>query len=367
MSIHLTHLKADNFRNLTEFEINPSPSFNILYGDNGSGKTSCLEAIYYLSLGRSFRSRLAHRIITHDKPNLSLCAQLQSQNRSINLGIERHQNAKSKIRINGEDSNTTAALAEALPLQLIDSNSDHLLVGGPKPRRQFIDWGVFHVERAFLSIWQDYVRALKQRNAALKQQAPLPQINLWNEILSRAGAEIDVYRQRYLQELMPVFLEIWQNLMGGNDIQVTYTRGWPKDKPLGECLNESSVRDAQLGYTYFGIHRADLSLSSNKIPAQDLLSRGQQKLLVYALRLSQGKLLQQQTGKTCIYLIDDLSTELDQDKRERAASVLAKLGAQVFVTGVFENDLKDMLSLEGSKLFHVEHGRITSKQASSSF
>jgi len=361
MSIYLTHLKANNFRNLTEFEINPSASFNVLYGDNGSGKTSCLEAIYYLGLARSFRSHLAPRIITHEQSSLSVYAKLQSHNRMMALGIERQQGGNSKIRIDGEDTSTTASLAEALPLQLIDSNSDYLLVGGPSPRRQFMDWGVFHVEQTFLGIWQDYVRALKQRNAALKQQMPLSQINLWNEALARAGTEIDVYRQQYIHKLMPVFLEIWQNLMGDNDIQATYTRGWPKDKLLNECLNESSVRDSQMGYTYFGIHRADLLLSSNKIPAQDLLSRGQQKLLVYALRLSQGKLLQQQTGKTCIYLIDDLCTELDQDKRERAASVLAMLGAQVFVTGVFENDLKDMLSLRGSKLFHVEHGRIHPK------
>lgn len=361
MSIYLTHLKADNFRNLTEFEINPSTSFNVLYGDNGSGKTSCLEAIYYLGLARSFRSRFVPRIITHEQSSLSVYAKLQSHNRMMTLGVERQQGGNIKIRINGEDTSITASLAEALPLQLIDSNSDHLLIGGPKPRRQFMDWGVFHVEQAFLGIWQDYSRALKQRNAALKQQMPLSQIKLWNGILSQTGTEIDAYRQRYIHELMPVFLETWQSLMGDNNIQVIYTRGWPDDKPLSECLDESSTRDSQLGYTYFGIHRADLLLSANKIPIQDILSRGQQKLLVYALRLSQGKLLQQHTGKTCIYLIDDLSTELDQDKRQRAADVLATLGAQVFVTGVFETDLKDMLYLQGSKLFHVEHGTICSK------
>ena len=361
MSIYLTHLKVDNFRNLTEFGIDPSPSFNILYGDNGSGKTSFLEAIYYLGLARSFRSRLAPRIIAHGQYSLSVHGKLQSRNRTITLGIERQQGGNSKIRIDGSDASTTASLAEALPLQLIDSNSDHLLIGGPKPRRQFMDWGVFHVEHSFFSIWQDYARALKQRNAALKQKMSPSQINLWNEALSQAGIEIDAYRQRYIEKLMPFFLETWQHLIGSDNIQATYTRGWPKDRYLHECLSESYARDSQLGYTYFGAHRGDLLLLSNKIPVQDVLSRGQQKLLVYALRLSQGKLLQQQTGKTCIYLIDDLSIELDQDKRHRAASMLVTLGAQSFVTGVFKSDLKDILSLCGSRLFHVEHGQIKPK------
>ena len=359
MSIYLTHLKANNFRNLNNLELNPSPLFNILYGDNGSGKTSCLEAIYYLGLARSFRSRLAPRIITHEQPHLSLHTQLQSHNRSITLGIERHQNGSSKIRINGEDSSSGAALAEALPLQLIDSSSHNLLTGGPKPRRQFMDWGVFHVEHAFLSLWQNYYRALKQRNTAIKQHMPLSQIKLWDETLSQAGVEIDRYRQDYLAQLIPIFLDTWQTLMGIADISIRYTRGWTENKSLIECLQESASRDLQLGYTYFGIHRSDLFLSSHKTPVQDILSRGQQKLLVYALKLSQGKLLQQQTGKTCIYLIDDLSTELDQDKRQRAASVLATLGAQVFATGVFEHDLSHITSLQKSKLFHVEQGIIS--------
>lgn len=361
MSIYLTHLKANNFRNLSTLELNPSPLFNILYGDNGSGKTSCLEAIHYLGLARSFRSRLAPRIITHEQSYLSLYTQLQSQNRSISLGIERHQNGSSKIRINGEDQNAGAALAETLPLQLIDASSHNLLTGGPKLRRQFMDWGVFHVEQAFLGLWQNYSRALKQRNTAIKQHMPLSQIKLWDEVLSQAGREIDHYRQSYIQTLMPIFLETWENLMGVDEIQISYIRGWPAHKSLSECLSESLSRDSQLGYTSFGIHRADLSLLSGKTPIQDTLSRGQQKLLVYALRLSQGKLLQQQTGKTCVYLIDDLSTELDNNKRERAASVLNTLGAQVFVTGVFERDLSHIVSLPQSKLFHVEHGIIRLK------
>ncbi len=126
-----------------------------------------------------------------------------------------------------------------------------------------------------------------------------------------------------------------------------------------KVLSQSFERDAQLGYTQHGPQRADLVLRAHKnVPLHDVLSQGQQKLTVYALHLAQGILLHHQTHKRCVYLLDDLPAELDPQSRQRVATALRKIDAQVFITGVDRSALANLECLEGAKVFHVEQGRV---------
>lgn len=356
----MTHLVIHHFRNLVTTTIEPKTGVNVFYGANGSGKTSVLEAIYFLGLGRSFRTNLIQRIIHHDANQLLLFAELQHAEQTHPVGIERSRQGDKKIRINGETITSLAPLAKQLPLQLLTTESHRYFHEGPKPRRQFLDWGVFHVEPGFYSAWQQFQKALKQRNASLKGQLGKSEIEAWNPEIIRLSALFDQYRKEYIAKLRPILTELLNTLLPELDValQLRYFRGWSEEKDLAAILAASLMRDQQLGYTQYGPQRADLQLYADKTPVGDFLSQGQQKLAAYALHLAQGLLLQTFTGQKPIYLIDDLPSELDPSKRSLIADVLSRLNTQIFITGITLHELADTIDIDQSKMFHVEHGQI---------
>jgi len=145
----LSRISVTGIRNLLPVTLSPSPRINILHGDNGSGKTSLLEAIHLLGMARSFRSTRLNPVISHEQDSCTVFGQVElGEAQSSALGISRDRSGEVRIRINGQTVRSAAELADALPLQLINPDSFRLLEGAPKLRRQFLDWGVFHVEQA---------------------------------------------------------------------------------------------------------------------------------------------------------------------------------------------------------------------------
>ncbi|MBX9714001.1 MAG: DNA replication and repair protein RecF, partial [Pseudomonadaceae bacterium] len=166
----LTRFTVAAVRNLHPATLSPSPRINILSGANGSGKTSLLEAIHLLGLARSFRSSRLLPVIQHEVDECTVFGQVAlAQGGLSSLGISRNRLGELHIRIDGENVRSAAQLAETLPLQLINPDSFRLLEGVPKIRRQFLDWGVFHVEPRFLPAWQRLQKALRQRNSWLRR------------------------------------------------------------------------------------------------------------------------------------------------------------------------------------------------------
>lgn len=357
----LALLAVNNLRNLVDVKFHPAERFNLFHGANGSGKTSLLEAIYFLGLGRSFRSRLNARVIQHGATHFSLFSQIQCGSQLLPVGVERHTNGDSRIRVAQENARSIVEVTRILPIQLLNPDSRFLLLGSSKLRRQFIDWGVFHVEPSFLKHWQHAQRALKQRNAALKSHAAKALVRLWDAELNSAAQLLNQQRKNYVTEFMTVFSTIINGFLAtDNAISLQYKPGWDESQDLDQVLEKSLPRDLQLGYTQYGPHRADLLIRVDRtLPAQDVLSQGQQKLVVYALHLAQGILLKQQTHKRCVYLLDDLAAELDAESRRKVALALSEIDAQVFVTGVDRQALRELEQISGSKLFHVEQGKVT--------
>jgi len=355
--MQLSHLTIHRLRNLREAHVDISPGFNILHGQNGSGKTSFLEAIHYLGLGRSFRTHKNQRVIQDNADNMQIIGKLGTKSPTT-LGIGVLRSGEKQIRYAGEKVDSIAQIAKDFPLLLLHPNSHDLITSGPKLRRQFIDWGVFHVEHSFIDHWQRARRALMQRNAALKQHSSLANITLWDNELLNASVVITQQRQHYLEELIPHFQQIMAELLA-IDMSLMFKPGWDEALGLEQALAQSINRDQQLGYTQYGPHRADLQIRVNNKPAQDVLSQGQQKLTVYALRLAQGQLLREQTQKTSLYLLDDMPAELDHNKQQAVMKVLKKLNAQVFITSVDKSGFSDLLSGQDYQMFHVEHGQVS--------
>lgn len=357
----ITQLTAQNFRNLTHIDITPSPTINVFFGENAAGKTSLLEVIYYLSMGRSFRTRLLPRIIQKDTDTFTLFAAITRDHTTITLGLERTHTGGRRLHVNGEPKTSQSIAVKHLPLLFMSANSCRYFYDGPKARRSFLDWGVFHVKHRFHTVWQSFQKVLKQRNEALRQQLARPQIQIWDIEFTRLAEEIDQWRFEYVSQLSPLLDNLLQELNSQihQPLILRYERGWSNDKNLSDVLASNWAQDMRLGYTQAGPQRADLTLYLGNVPAQDILSQGQQKQVAYSLYLAQGMLFKQVNAYNPIYLIDDLPAELDIHKRTSIARILIALKAQVFVTGINQSNLIDLFLGSDTYMFHVKHGGVT--------
>lgn len=357
----LVHLDVTHFRNLISAKCTPLlGGFNFIYGNNGSGKTSLLEAIYYLGFGRSFRSSISERIIHHSADKFSIFAHLAAKSADyLPIGLERHQTGGIKMRIDGRDIRSVAEFANLTPVQLIDSHCHSLLESGPAFRRKYLDWAIFHCVPDFLRVWRRYDRALQQRNAALRAQVSKREIDSWTKELIESGKEFNQFREEYAGYLALLLEKTVKELLNLSSYSVTYERGWDDSCDYAEVLASSFGKDNYLGYTQFGPHKADLKIKINQVPAKDILSRGQQKLFVCAMIIARGTLLEERANKRSIYLVDDLPSELDLLSRTRLIALLSRQDAQIFVTAVEREDEKCYLAQRPMKMFHVEHGCVT--------
>lgn len=348
----INSLIIQNLRNIVDITLEPSPRLNFIFGANGSGKTSILEAIYLLGRGRSFRSGSNKKIIRYGEETLTLFSNLNTLKSNNNLGIQ-IKDSQLQVKLNGQFLKKTSDLALVIPLLLITPDGDKLIKGSPRQRRRFLDWGLFHVEHKFLEIWQRFNRVLAQRNMALRQGNPL--LMTWNTQLIEVANELDRQRQNYANQLASMAQLCFKELINIDFIEFKYMSGWNKDQTFAESLLTHIQNDIKAGFTQRGPHRADLIMQVNGRPASEFLSGGQQKLAACALFLAQARLYFSKLNKPCTLLIDDLAAELDSKHRKALLDILYSINAQVFITSTEFSSL-DLSSYENTKMFHVEHG-----------
>ena len=354
----ICQLQIDRLRNIECSKLEFSPTYNLIYGQNGSGKTSLLEALYILGHGKSFRGNRTQSLIQHGKDRFVLYGEaLLEDHATYNIGVEKTA-YRTKIKINGQRQENASELASFFPIILVNPDSYDLVEEGPSIRRQFLDWGLFHVEQSFHEQWHTFNRCLKQRNAALKSGDPEVICRSWDTLLIESGNQVTESRYQYLQELKPWFEKLLAFLDYPYKVELRFIQGWDEDLNYSAVLNQSFRRDCILGHTSSGPQRADVLLEVNHKEAAEVLSRGQEKLLVAILRLAQGLLLKEKTGKQSIYLLDDLASELDHQRRQQVYNLLDTfIHAQIFITAT-EKEFLPTNSNAKSKLFHVEHGKI---------
>ncbi|OGT58839.1 MAG: hypothetical protein A3F43_02205 [Gammaproteobacteria bacterium RIFCSPHIGHO2_12_FULL_42_10] len=357
----ITSLRISDFRNLKSVHMDPTPQgLNIISGDNGSGKTSLLEAIFYLGHGKSFRSSLANRMINYDAEKFSLFSQvLTDLERMVPLGAERELTGATRLRIDEKDASSMAQFAQYLPIRIINSQSHQLLEAGPVFRRKFLDWGLFYQYPEFITCWRNYERVLKQRNVILRDKRPRKELETWTNELIRLGLELDQMRKSYILQLLPRLRHFTQLLLSLTNLEIEYQSGWSEDSDYASTLLAAISEDYRIGYTQSGPHRADFDLVSEGHALRHILSRGQQKLLICAMILAQGVMLAEQEKTGLIYLVDDLPSELDLLSRTNLVSLLAMQKTQIFITAIEKEAICELISDKinvPTKVFHVEHG-----------
>ena len=349
----LKNFKCSDFRCLESAELKLDPQYNLIFGRNASGKTSLLEAIAYLGRGRSFRGAPTPNLIRHGAGEFLLFGKVDNGTREIAVGVRNSRDGL-EMHIDGDQVASAAALAEVLPLQVVDPDVHNLVAGGPEGRRRYLDWITFHVEHGYLEHWRRFRRALKQRNAALKENASHDALTGWDKELTATGREVHAARLRVLDITRPALGDIGASLLG-SAVDVEYQQGWSAEQSLAEALAAGIDRDRQLGATQAGPHRADLKLQYDARQARRLVSRGQQKLLACALILAATEVVQSHIERPLVLLLDDPAAELDSDSLARLMAAVVVLGCQVIATSLGP-DL--VLFPEPPRMFHVEQGRL---------
>lgn len=354
-------LSIQNLRNIQATSIQPCARLNVVYGANASGKTSLLEAIYLLARGKSFRSAYSRRIVRHEHAELTVFGRIASADgRRHALGIQIKE-GKFSAKVNGAFEQKSSRLAALLPLLLISPDGDKLIKGSPRQRRRFVDWGLFHVEPAFLSVWQRYNRLLQQRNALLRHKRRdllLP----WDDQLIVDGARLDQYRRDYVDKLAQQADHFIRQLLALDTFEFRYQSGWPQGEGYVDSLRSNLESDLRAGFTQRGPHRADLNVRVAGRSAAEVLSGGQQKLAACALLLAQASVFNRHTQKNCVILVDDLPAELDSHRRHNFMQLLYSIGGQLFVTTT-DRDSLDLDVFSDKRVFHVEQGSITRENA----
>jgi DNA replication and repair protein RecF len=367
--VALTRLQISHVRNLEQVKLRDLAQVNVFFGRNGSGKTSVLEAIHLLGMARSFRGSSIKSLITHGQASCVAFGMASAPGctpgAGVSLGVQRGMAGEALIKVGGSPVKSLAKLVEHLPLQVINADSFELLTGTPGARRQYLDWGVFHVEHRFLEQWQRFQRCIKQRNKLLRHGKIRDQeLAVWTRDLATSGAAVGEYRRAYFKLLVPRFTAIVQQLLpalwGG--LELRYHQGWDRLSTYEQALEASVSSDIEQGYTHVGPQRADVRVLIDGRLAADTLSRGQQKLVVCGLKLAQGQLMSEQGRGDCTYLVDDLPSELDLEHSRQVCELLASMKAQVFITCVDQADIASVWpgGTSGIAMFHVEQGTVIS-------
>ncbi len=359
MSIQL--LSVTDFRNFQSQQFQPGTGFNLICGANGSGKTSLLEAIYLLAHGRSFRTSKLPRLIRFDTDACTLHARITNQQQDHSVGMQRNRQGDLTLRLNGDSAKRLADIAHLLPVQLITPDSFRIFFGGPKERRHFFDMGLFHVEPSFYQHWQLLSKALKQRNALLKQGGSLSQFGYWDQIFCQHAEALNQLRQYYVQRLSSEFEQLVAEHPVLSAVRLQFYPGWNQQLSLLQLLEQNRATDAKMGFTQAGPQKADLRIKVEQQPAEEVLSRGQLKMLLFALKIAQSNVIGALAAKQPILLIDDLASELDADSMRQVFQLLKTINSQVFVTAIEPDPVLQWMPPETTRVFHVEHGTLTAR------
>ncbi|PCK08669.1 MAG: DNA replication/repair protein RecF [Alteromonadaceae bacterium] len=367
----ITRLTIINFRNLVAVQLDQLKRINFFYGLNGAGKSSLLEAISVIALGRSYRTRKTKLLINHGAQKFVLFAQvseLQSDGEKLSkVGVEKVRHGKDTVRVDETTVSSAAELAVITPIIVINSASFCLFEGSPKDRRKFFDWLVFHVKHDFGDLWRDVTQCIKQRNALLRNlSSDASELVPWDEQLVKLAYRIDELRVGCFKLFHSAFNRAIEKLgFCSEDVNLIYVSGWRDDgNSYAEQLHQAYDRDRKLGYTSLGPTKSEFKIFYKGLAAVDVLSRGQQKLLATAMYFSIALVFSELTKRLPVFLLDDIHSEMDLVNQRNLGKWISELKAQCFVTGVDQEQFEswwpaDEVQQNDRAMFHVKHGEVT--------
>ena len=350
-----------NFRNIVRLDWSPDSRLNILIGNNGQGKTSIIESIYLTAYLKSFRSSKNENLILYGKKSSVISIKLTCFGIDKNININIDKDGK-EVRINNKKPDSYQDFFSGLAPILFSPEEIQLIRGTPAGRRTLIDRAVFQGNKNFIQASIDFNRYLRQRNKLLKEERPHQELFPWTQGLIKTGARVRAERIRYIDRLSPIFKEVYRNL---TDNRETADSGYPIHETdegiLAENLSEeftrSSDREKILKQTLAGPHRDDPLFTIDGKSLRQYASQGQQRSFILAFKIAQIMELEARTGETPVLLLDDLTSELDQQRQKFFFDFIQQRRGQVFIT---TTDIDPLLrrGLNDGSFYVIEGGTI---------
>jgi DNA replication and repair protein RecF len=348
----LRKITAGNFKNYELAEAEFVSGLNILYGDNGSGKTNILDAIHYLCLCKSFLNPADSQNIRHGEEMFYLEGVFTVENEetenTVQCGFKRDK--KKQIKLNKKEYDRLADHIGYIPLVVISPADSILITGNSDERRKFIDALISIYDRQYLENLISYNRLLQQRNAMLKQfweqnHFNLEMLEIYDMQMADPANYIYKQRSKLMETFIPVFQDHYNYISDRKEtVRLEYQSCLTDGRSLTDHLNETLQRDKKLLYTSTGIHKDDLLFLLEDMPIKKIGSQGQQKSYLTALKTAKYDVLKEQTGKKPILLLDDIFDKLDDKRVERLImKVSDKNYGQVFITHTGHHKIEEIL------------------------
>ncbi|WMI81151.1 DNA replication/repair protein RecF [Anaerotignum sp. MB30-C6] len=358
--MQITEVTLQGFRNLEKMHIRPSTGINVFYGKNAQGKTNFLESLYFCATGRSMRTKYDWQMIGFDEEESHIRLLVSKKNRNERIDVHLRRDTKKGIAKNGIPIKKLGDLFGTLYTVVFSPEDLSLVKDGPAERRRFLDMELCQLSRIYYYDLQQYYRILKQRNNLLKeiQKKPALQESLfvWDEQLIEYGERVMMARRDFLQRLDIIAAQKLNALTGGLDqLKIIYKPNCDLGQ-MAERLERNLQRDLYLGSTNYGPHKDDIIFSIDGKEVKSFGSQGQQRTTALATRLAEIDLIREETGENPVLLLDDVLSELDEQRQKYLMESIEGLQAFLTCTGI-EDAIKKYISKDN--LFYVENGRIT--------
>ncbi len=360
----ISKLKATGFRNFASATLAPADGSNIFYGDNGSGKTNLLEAIFLLCLGRSHRGATDTIMVQDENPFYRVEGQIKTTDKNYEVAIAFQRDGRKKVQID----KVSAKLSELYDLfcaVAVGPEDSVIISGSPSARRMFLDIYLSQFRKLYLDDLTQYRKALSQRNAALKQgHDPSP----FGTILAEIGARIILGRIQFLRELAISTSQFYGNISRGRSLMLRYEPSVPCDDDTDdlkliterflEKLDQVRIREQAVQTTLVGPHRDEIVFSIDNRPARSHGSQGEWRTAAIALKLAVYQMLREKRRMPPILLLDEIFAELDQHRVGGLIECFGQFG-QLFLTTAVEPPAA--LSRDG-RSFRIGENRIEGSQ-----
>ncbi|HBR28175.1 MAG TPA: DNA replication/repair protein RecF [Firmicutes bacterium] len=370
--VHLEKIKICNFRNYSPSEVELSPRLNILCGKNGQGKTNFLEAIAFLTLGRSFRTRRDEDLIKAGEKEFYLKGKFRSSEEDLILEVG-NDLSRVVVKVNGLPYKSKRELFGRVRTVIFTPDDLQIIKGGPEKRREFLDLYLAQAYPDYRQIYLRFYRALYQRNALLKKlregRRDLNELEVWTNRMVEEGSRVVLYRRQTMEEI-GASLNHYHQLMSNE--QETLHCLYKGSGSLPDTLDLTAIQEGfwrsllrrsdderRRGYTLVGPHRDDLQIQMNqRWELRVYGSQGQQRTAALALKLAMVDLIEKTQGKAPLLLLDDVFSEFDSDRKQELLRLLT-VGTQTVIS---TTELKTTAALAGPlKLFSVASGVISAE------